>query len=77
VNVSQSFNQIQNDLNNLYHQQQQQHANIAVDRILTPKERFEQIHSEYLRYYEAQGALVQENAWYSAYIQQLALYKHM
>lgn len=71
-NVSQSFNQIQADLNNLYQQQQ-----TSPDRHRTPKERFEQIHSEYLRYYESQGVLVQQNAWYSSYIQQLALYKHM
>lgn len=70
--IGQSFNQIQANLNSLYQQQQ-----TSPDRLMTPKERFEQIHSEYLRYYESQGVLVQQNAWYSSYIQQLALYKHM
>lgn len=44
---------------------------------LTPKQQYEHIHSEYLRHYESMGISVQENAWYSAYVQQLALYKHM
>lgn len=73
-NVSQSFSQIQADLYNLYQQQQQQ---TSPDHHMTPKERFEQIHSEHLRYYESQGILAHQNAWYSSYIQQLALYKHM
>ncbi len=44
---------------------------------LTTKQQYEQIHSEYLRQYEAMGILIQDNAWYSTYVQQLALYKYM
>lgn len=69
--TNQSFSQIQRDLNNLYQQQTQAQQN------LTPKQQYEQIHSKYLQYYESMGVSVQENAWYSSYIQQLALYNHM
>lgn len=44
---------------------------------LTAEQKFKHIHSEYLRYYETMGISVQDNAWYSSYVQQLALYKYM
>ena len=44
---------------------------------LTPKQQYEIIHSEYLRQYESMGISIHDNSWYSAYVQQLALYKYM
>lgn len=70
--VDQSFSRIQRDLNNLYQEQIQEQQSL-----LTPKQQYEQMLSKYVRYYESNGVSVQENAWYSSYIQHLALYNQM
>lgn len=46
---SNTFSQIQNDLNDLYHQQQQQRRQEQSN--LTPKEKFNLLHENYIRYF--------------------------
>jgi len=71
VTSSNINNEPQHEFHPDSNQRQQQRSN------LTPKQQYEQIYSEYLNQYQAMGIRVQDNAWYSTYVQQLALYQYM
>lgn len=74
---TQTIGQDTQNENNINFEQQQQHNGRQRFTLTTPKQDFDQIHCDYIRYYESMGVSIQDNAWYSTYIQHLALYKHM
>jgi hypothetical protein len=64
------FNRIQNNV-------ARHHSNVNNQTKLTEKQQYDQILNSLTNYYQSFGIQVQNNPWYSSYIQQLALYNHM